>query len=345
LNYNREKAKFFSLSFISEKPNKYKVKFHIFFIYTLLILFLFIQCASQQVGSTAKVILISTDRKTFIEISDDQMKSYFSGNLNQGENEITLPRGKDYKVNVNKGEKSYRIGGKDQLIPMGVQYMFYDLLLYILPFIYDWYNGAFWDLSPNNITVQTGQQEFNPTLHAGYRQQQAIQQQSLLGGGLLPIPNQSMIEKENRQKPKIHLKNVRVYVSPVRQSGKVDKGDIKQLTRVVANSFCDSGAGNWTCVSREFSNILEEYKFQQMGLVEEAVKLGKGKGANFVLLVHIDKLSSGSYTISTEFINIESTEKIPISYDVKESDIDSLYSSIKTTLAKEITSKLREITE
>ena len=129
---------------------------------------------------------------------------------------------------------------------------------------------------------------------------------------------------------------VGVKIFPVKKKdSKILESDISQVVDAVEKSFCNLG---FNCLDRGagMSAMLEEVKLGQQGVLDEAIKLGKNKQAQFALVVTVNRLSSGSYTLTTKLIHLESSQIVPISDAERKPTIDDLFDYAADTLGRVI---------
>ena len=127
---------------------------------------------------------------------------------------------------------------------------------------------------------------------------------------------------------------VGVKIFPVKKDrSTILKSDIEQVVDAVEKSFCNLG---FNCLDRGagMSAMLEEVKLGQQGVLNEAIKLGKARQAQFALVVIVDRLSSGSFTLTTKLIHLESAQIIPISDSERKPTIDELFDYASNTLGR-----------
>lgn len=138
---------------------------------------------------------------------------------------------------------------------------------------------------------------------------------------------------------------IKIVIYPVKGSFDISDGDVKQIGKVVANSFCDIGASVWVCLNRDegFKVAFDEVKLGQQGVTQEAIKLGKAKGANFALIATIGKLSSGSFTLNTQLIHLESTAQFPVGISELTPTIDGLFIYAKNQLGPDLVKKFQSM--
>jgi hypothetical protein len=137
---------------------------------------------------------------------------------------------------------------------------------------------------------------------------------------------------------------IRIKIFPVKVSSNVTNEDVLQVVQAVGNSFCDI-TSEWTCLDRQFGldALLEEVKLAQLGVTasDKAIELGQGKGANLVLVVSVGRLSSGSYTLDTQLIQLSNSEKILGDNEISPR-IDDLYRYAKEKLGNSIIKKIKD---
>lgn len=138
---------------------------------------------------------------------------------------------------------------------------------------------------------------------------------------------------------------MKIIIVPVKGSSDISEGDVKQVTKTIGNSFCDKGNQLWACVDRGagFKTMFDEAKLGQQGVTQQAIQIGKAYGANYALIAAVGKLSSGSYTLSVELIQLESVTKVPIGLDVRTKTIDELFDIAKETLGPDLVEKFTNI--
>ncbi len=138
---------------------------------------------------------------------------------------------------------------------------------------------------------------------------------------------------------------IKIIIIPVKGSFDISEGDVKQVTKVVGNSFCDIGSTVWLCLDRDagLRAMLDEAKLSQQGVTvsNQAIQLGKAQGANFALIVTIGKLSSGSHTLNTQLIHLESGTMFPIGVSEIKPTIDGLFDYANNQLGPALIAKFK----